>query len=114
MLDVPWVAKQGKKTPVSSSNFQKQWLFSEKGIHTKLGHFFSYALFSRNKENQRDKISAYASRYFSDYAPVLDACFPQLIQYKLCLMFSWRIQYFDINNKTKPIFFVSVLTDTGT
>ena len=39
------------------------------------------------KTNMKNKCT-YASRYFSDYAPVLDACLPPLIQWKLCLMFA--------------------------
>jgi len=42
---------------------------------------FSYALFSgNNKENQRENNFAYASRYFSECAPVLADCLLHLIQ----------------------------------
>jgi len=42
---------------------------------------------------------AYASRYFSDHAPVLDACLSPLIQQKLRLMFAYcTVNLFEKHN----------------
>jgi len=61
--------------------FRNDVFFHKKISTQNQGHLFSYALLSgNNKENQREEYFGYASRYFSDYAPVHEACLLHLIQ----------------------------------
>jgi len=76
---VPWVAKQGWKTPAPSSNFQNED-FQQNGMYTKLRTFGQLCSFLRKQQQKPTwKIFAYALGYFSDYTPLLDACLPHLL-----------------------------------